>query len=80
MFARTKSTYANRNNQEGLHESICSDCLATVASVSNARELTSKEAAHVCSPVRMSQLTERWNAHAVESRRPQPPSRGNFVD
>jgi len=53
MTDQTKPTFPHRNNKNGVIDSICSECLLTVASVRVERELAQHEAAHVCNPLRL---------------------------
>jgi len=50
MNYQSRSLYVHRPNKDGSHDSICTRCYATVASVSDEGELTSHERAHVCVP------------------------------
>ncbi len=59
LFSRTKITFTHRRNQDGTHDSICSDCFATIATVQHERELSFKEAAHICRPIRLYQFGQR---------------------
>jgi hypothetical protein len=49
MFSQTK--FPHRHNRDGSHDSICTACLATVATVLIEEELRSYESAHVCDPM-----------------------------
>jgi hypothetical protein len=53
MTYQTKPTFPHRHNKDGIIDSICSECLLTVASVRVERELAQYEEAHVCSPLRL---------------------------
>ena len=56
MPLHAKSAFPHRHNGNGSHDSICTVCLATVASVMNEGELARHEAVHVCDPIRLYQL------------------------
>ena len=56
MTYQAKPTFPHRHNRDGTVDSICSECLLTVATVSVERELTQHEEAHVCNPLRLHQL------------------------
>jgi hypothetical protein len=40
--------FAHRSNKDGTEDSICLFCFATIASVSDARELEGQESVHFC--------------------------------
>jgi hypothetical protein len=42
--------FAHRHNRDGSHDSICTACAATVASVQDENELGSHESSHACTP------------------------------
>ncbi len=56
MFFQTKPTFRHRHNKDGVIDSICCECLLTVASASIEYGLAQYEEAHVCNPVRLRQL------------------------
>jgi hypothetical protein len=56
MTQQAKPTFPHRHNKNGVIDSICSECLVTVASARDELELRRMEAAHVCSPVRLYQI------------------------
>jgi hypothetical protein len=63
MLNLLKPSFPHRHNADGTHDSICTACLATVATVQDERELDRLESAHVCEPVnlyRVSQDGLRW--------------------
>jgi hypothetical protein len=47
---QAKPTFPHRHNKDGTVDSICSECLLTVATVRDERELTQHEEVHVCDP------------------------------
>jgi hypothetical protein len=53
MTDQAKPTFPHRHNKDGVIDSICSECLLTVASVRVERELAQHEDAHVCSQLRL---------------------------
>ncbi len=53
MTDQAKHTFPHRHNKDGVIESICSECLLTVAAVTVELELAQHEAAHVCNPIRL---------------------------
>jgi hypothetical protein len=56
MYFQTKPTFRHRHNRGGVINSICCECLLTVASASTEHGLTQYEEAHVCNPARLHQL------------------------
>lgn len=56
MPLQAKPTFPHRHNRDGVIDSICSDCLLTIASSHVERELYRVEEAHVCDPLRIHQL------------------------
>lgn len=50
MTYQAKPTFPHRHNKDGTVDSICSECLLTVATVRDERELTQHEEVHVCDP------------------------------
>jgi hypothetical protein len=53
MLTLLRPSFPHQHNADGSHDSICTLCLATVATVQNEWELTSHESAHVCEPVNL---------------------------
>ena len=47
------SEFPHRHNKDGSYDSICTTCLATVASVEKESQLAPLEATHVCDPVNL---------------------------
>lgn len=45
-----KPSFPHRRNVDGTHDSICTMCLATVATVQHELELTRYESVHICEP------------------------------
>jgi len=68
MALQAKPTFPHRHNRDGIVDSICSDCLLTIASSQVEGELYRLEESHVCDPLRIHQL---W---ADPSRRLSDPS------
>jgi hypothetical protein len=48
-----KPSFPHRRNVDGSHDSVCTMCLATVATVQHEWELTHYESVHVCEPVNL---------------------------
>ncbi len=73
MLTLLKPNFPHRHNSDGSHDSICTACLATVATVQNELELARHESAHVCEPInlyRVSQMSQTGDfsiAQAVAS-------------
>jgi hypothetical protein len=53
MLTLLRPSFPHRHNADGSHNSICTVCLATVATVQTECELVSHESAHVCEPVNL---------------------------
>jgi hypothetical protein len=56
MAHQVRPTFPHRHNRNGIVDSICSECLVTIASSKEEQELTRHESAHACDPVRLYQL------------------------
>jgi hypothetical protein len=56
MTYQAGTTFPHRHNRDGIVDSICSECLMTVASTMDERELERHERVHVCDPIRLYQL------------------------
>jgi hypothetical protein len=56
MFYPAKPSFRHRQIRDGVIDSICCECLSTVASTSIEFGLTQYEEAHVCDPIRQRQL------------------------
>jgi hypothetical protein len=54
VFYPAKPSFRRRHNGNGVIDSICCECLSTVASAHFECVLVPKEEAHVCDPVRAS--------------------------
>jgi len=59
MNRNLTSHFPHRVNSDGSYDSICTDCLATIATVEDESELAGHEQAHTCNPIRLYQLQER---------------------
>jgi len=46
-----KPRFPHRHNADETHDSICTSCFVTVATVMNESELAGHEIAHVCDPM-----------------------------
>jgi hypothetical protein len=64
MLLQTKPTFRHRHNTEGVIESICCECIVTVASARIELGLTRYEEAHVCNPVRLHLLWAALHPHS----------------
>jgi hypothetical protein len=53
MLTLLKPGFPHRHNPDGSHDSICTVCLATVATVQDERELGRHESAHLCEPINL---------------------------
>jgi len=51
MLTLLRPSFPHRHNPDGTHDSICTVCFATVATVQKEWELASHESAHVCEPM-----------------------------
>jgi hypothetical protein len=56
MTYQAGPTFPHRHNRDGIVDSICSECLMTIASTIDERELERYERAHVCDLLRLYQL------------------------
>jgi len=50
--------YYHRRNRDGTHDSLCTGCYMTIATVSEESHLRKIEDAHVCDPVRLFHIRE----------------------
>lgn len=48
-----RKSFPHRRNIDGTHDSTCTVCLATVATVKHEWELTRHESDHVCEPLNL---------------------------
>ena len=53
-----RPSFPHRRNTDGTHDSICTRCFVTVATVVNESELTGHESAHVCKPMNLYRFRE----------------------
>jgi hypothetical protein len=53
MLTLLRPSFPHRHNANGTHDSICTVCLATVATVQNESELARFESTHVCEPANL---------------------------
>jgi hypothetical protein len=56
MLPTASQKFPHRHNMDGSFDSICTVCLATVATVRREEQLYREESAHVCDLVRLYQL------------------------
>ena len=62
--------FPHRHNADGSFDSICTECLATVATRKTEDELYLAELSHVCDPLRHCHVNSgRTRLHAPEPRR-----------
>ena len=52
-----KPSFPHRRNVDGSHDSICTVCLATVATVQREWELADCESTHVCEPMNLYRIS-----------------------
>jgi hypothetical protein len=64
MLTLLRPSFPHRHNANGSHDSICTLCLATVATVRNELELAGFESAHVCEPANLYRLSQYRSALA----------------
>jgi hypothetical protein len=50
--------FLRRHNEDETHDSICRECLATIATVRNEIDLDRQESAHVCNPVNLYRINQ----------------------
>ena len=63
MFPLVK--FPHRHNANGTHDSICTECFATVATASDESRLAEHESAHVCNAVDLCRISQcRPNLYA----------------
>jgi hypothetical protein len=79
MAPFTGPSFPHRRNPDGTYDSICTLCLATVATAQWEEQLYPRELAHVCDPTRRYEVTEGSGAFAIESRS-KPPNRASGSD
>jgi hypothetical protein len=52
--------FPHRHNPDGTHDSICTRCLATIATVTVETDLALHESGHVCHPMNLHRMTEDY--------------------
>ena len=57
--------FAHRHNKDGSHDSICTSCAVTVASVQDEDQLCAHESGHVCNPETEYRFNEEVSSHAL---------------
>jgi len=60
--------YYHRRNRDGTHDSLCTGCYMTIATVSEESHLRKIEDAHVCDPVRLFHIRE--SSYLLDATRP----------
>jgi hypothetical protein len=75
MFHQTKPAFRHRHNRDCVIESICTECLVTVATASNEYGLARNEQSHVCDPHRIHHIADqvRRSISAPSSATSDPP-------
>jgi hypothetical protein len=68
MINQAKPTFRHRRNIDGFIDSICCDCLLTVASAEVEHQLAQYDEAHVCDPHRLHQLSADRSRGTLVSR------------
>jgi hypothetical protein len=63
MLTLLKPGFPHRHNDNGTHDSICTGCFVTVATVLNEPELARFESAHICNPVRLNWFRQSAQGH-----------------
>ena len=63
MLAQLNSHFPHRHNRDGSHDSICTKCFLTIASVREESELVQFEIDHVCDPVLFYQFSQGDSSH-----------------
>lgn len=58
MLPTASQKFPHRHNLDGSYDSICTTCLATVATVRREEQLYREESAHVCDPIRLYQVSQ----------------------
>ena len=58
MVPQPITRFPHRHTRNGSHDSICTRCHLTVASVRNESDLALYEQDHACNPIRLYQLSE----------------------
>jgi len=58
MLPTASQKFPHRHNLDGSFDSICTVCLATVATVRREEQLYREESAHVCDLVRLYQVNQ----------------------
>jgi hypothetical protein len=71
--------FPHRRNPDGSYDSICTACLATVATAQREEQLYPRELSHVCDPLRLYDITEGSAPLAITARS-KPPSRASGSD
>jgi hypothetical protein len=64
MLTLLKPNFPHRHNADGTHDSICTVCLATVATVQNESELAGHESTHMCEPLNLYRLSQSRSPQA----------------
>ncbi len=57
--------FPHRHNPEGTHDSICTRCLATIATVALETDLARHESGHVCRPMDLDRTTADYTVRVA---------------
>jgi hypothetical protein len=79
-MARPAKSFPHRRNPDGSYDSICTDCLATVATVQNEDQLRQYERTHTCDTLRLYEMNESRIATNLRMgpQMKNPPARADF--
>jgi len=69
MAHLSRPGFPHRLNPDGSYDSICTVCLATVATVRKEEQLYPSELAHLCDPLRLYQVSQVSTPLAVRTKR-----------
>jgi hypothetical protein len=67
MLPTASQKFPHRHNPDGSYDSICTVCLATVATVRREEQLQVEESAHVCDPIRLYQISQSRASAALRA-------------
>jgi hypothetical protein len=68
MLPTTSQKFPHRHNSDGSYDSICTTCLATVATARHEEQLSREESAHVCDPIRLYQVSQNRVSVGIDPR------------
>lgn len=67
MTYQANPRYAHRHHRNGIIDSICSECLLTIASARDEVDLARHERSHLCDPVHLYQLSADPSRRSLSS-------------